>query len=37
MSEWYYVSDGQIDEIVAHYNIEGEISEERKLSDSATL
>ncbi len=31
VSEWHYVKDGLIEEIVAYYNIEGEISEERKL------
>ena len=31
VSEWYYIEDGLIREIVAYYNIEGEISEERKL------
>nr|WP_279344003.1 nuclear transport factor 2 family protein [Gramella jeungdoensis] len=33
VSEWYYVRDGLIEEIVAYYNIEGEISEDRKLSN----
>ena len=33
VSEWHYVKDGLIDEIVAYYNIEGEISEERRLSN----
>lgn len=33
VSEWHYVKDGLIEEIVAYYNIEGEISEERKLKD----
>lgn len=33
VSEWYSFSEGQIEEIVAYYNIEGEISEERKLAD----
>lgn len=32
VSEWYFQSKGQINEIVAYYNIEGEISDERKLS-----
>lgn len=31
VSEWHYVRDGLIQEIVAYYNIEGEISDERKL------
>lgn len=31
VSEWYYFKNELIDEIVAYYNIEGEISEERKL------
>ena len=30
VSEWYYVKDDLIDEIIAHYHI-GEIREERKL------
>lgn len=33
VSEWHYLEDGLIKEIVAYYNIEGEISEERKLAD----
>lgn len=33
VSEWHYVEGGLIEEIVAYYNIEGEISEERKLKD----
>ena len=33
VSEWHYVKNGLIEEIVAYYNIEGEISEERKLKD----
>ncbi len=32
VSEWHYCKDGLIEKIIAHYNIEGEISEERKLS-----
>ncbi|NAS14073.1 nuclear transport factor 2 family protein [Poritiphilus flavus] len=32
VSEWHYCKDRMIDEIVAYYNIEGEISEERKLT-----
>ena len=31
VSEWYYFKDDLIGKIVAYYNIEGEISEERKL------
>lgn len=31
VTEWHYVQNGLINEIVAYYNIEGEISEERKL------
>ena len=31
VSEWYYFKDGLIEEIVAYYNIEGEINAERKL------
>ena len=32
VSEWHYVKEGEIEKIVAYYNIEGEISEDRKLS-----
>ncbi len=32
VSEWHYSNKGFIEEIVAYYNIEGEISDERKLS-----
>ena len=32
VSEWYYFQDGLIKEIVAYYNIEGEIREDRKLN-----
>ncbi len=32
VTEWHYVRDGLIHQIVAYYNIEGEISKERKLS-----
>ena len=32
VSEWHYFGNGQIKEIFAYYNIEGEISEGRKLS-----
>ena len=31
VSEWHYTRDGLIEKIVAYYNIEGEISESRKL------
>ena len=31
VSEWHYIKSGMIQEIIAYYNIEGEISEERKL------
>ncbi len=31
VSEWHYIKNGAIHEIIAYYNIEGEISEERKL------
>ena len=31
VSEWYYFKDGLIEQIVAYYNIEGEISSEREL------
>ncbi len=33
VSEWLYIKDGQISEIIAYYNIEGEISESRKLKN----
>ena len=32
VSEWYYSKDGLIDKIIAYYNIEGEISNDRKLA-----
>lgn len=32
VSEWYYIKGGLIEEIIAYYNIEGDISEDRKLS-----
>lgn len=32
VSEWQYVNGGEIEKVVAYYNIEGEISEDRKLS-----
>ena len=31
VSEWHYIKEGLIQEIIAYYNIEGEISDERKL------
>ena len=31
VSEWLYIRDGRISEVHAYYNIEGEISESRKL------
>lgn len=31
VSEWHYIQNGMIHKIIAYYNIEGEISEERKL------
>ncbi len=31
VSEWYYLENGLIKEIVSYYNIEGEISEARRL------
>jgi len=31
VSEWYFLNEGLIQSIVAYYNIEGEISDERKL------
>lgn len=33
VSEWIYKGDDLIKEIIAYYNIEGEISEDRKLSN----
>lgn len=33
VSEWIYTQDGLITEIFAYYNIEGEISESRKLKN----
>ena len=33
VSEWIYAKDGLITEIFAYYNIEGEISEGRKLKE----
>lgn len=32
VSEWYYIKDGLIDEIIAYYHI-GEIKEDRKIDD----
>lgn len=32
VSEWIYTENDKIKEIIAYYNIEGEISEDRKLS-----
>ncbi len=32
VSEWHYLGQGLIKEIVAYYNIEGEISEARRLN-----
>ncbi len=31
VSEWHYFSQGRIQKIVAYYNIEGEINEDRKI------
>lgn len=33
VSEWHYIERDCIKKIIAHYNIEGEISEERKLKN----
>ncbi len=33
VTEWHYAKEGLLDKIIAYYNIEGEISESRKLSD----
>lgn len=33
VSEWYYSEDGLIKEIVAYYNIPGEIKKDRELHD----
>ncbi len=33
VSEWLYKEDGLIREIISYYNIEGEISDDRKLSN----
>ncbi|MEM9000118.1 MAG: nuclear transport factor 2 family protein [Bacteroidota bacterium] len=32
VSEWYFIKNNQIEEIMAYYNIEGEIKEELKLT-----
>ena len=32
VSEWHYMGEEGIEEIVAYYNIEGEVSEERSLN-----
>ncbi len=32
VSEWYYIKDGLIDEIIAYYHI-GEIQDDRKIED----
>lgn len=33
VSEWYFLEGDKIVEIISYYNIEGEISEERKLAE----
>lgn len=33
VSEWFYIKNDLISKIVAHYNIEGDISDERKLQN----
>lgn len=33
VSEWHYAKNGLLEKIVAHYNIEGEISQDRKLKN----
>ena len=33
VTEWHYAQDDLIEEIIAYYNIAGEISEERKLKN----
>jgi hypothetical protein len=33
VTEWYLFKNNQIQEIIAYYNIKGEISEDRKLSN----
>ena len=33
VSEWHFIKDGCIEEIVAYYNIEGAINEDRKLKN----
>ena len=37
VSEWFFIGEGLIQEIVSYYNIPGEIREDRKLSDSDNL
>lgn len=32
VTEWHYAKDGLLDEIIAYYNIEGEINTERQLN-----
>lgn len=34
VSEWHYLKEGLINEIVAYYNIPGEVREDRRLSDT---
>lgn len=36
VSEWFFIAKNRIAEIVSYYNIEGEISDERKLSNLDT-
>ena len=33
VSEWFYIKNNLIDEVISYYNIEGEISEDRQLSE----
>ena len=33
VSEWFYIAENEIEEIISYYNIEGEISEDRQLSN----
>lgn len=33
VSEWFYMTNGKLNEIISYYNIPGEISESRKLTD----
>lgn len=37
VSEWHYTENNLINKIVAYYNIEGEISEKRKLKNTGDL